>query len=246
MDKPKLLINGSSWTVGAYQKSQLGSYDELVPGGIEELLEKYFDVTNISVQDDFNLGTSYRLNEHLKNNSYDKIIVCQNDALMDVNVLTTSNKEWAANFKFCIEELITNNIDTIENYIKYTLNKFYSQLPEKTYVFAGPSLVIDHLALANKIIPVQPDWVKALIPSYHSSFTYNHLMLISVLDLMLDIYPKNKKKLKEEFLEITNSIDRMINTWNSNPDYFANFHPTSLGNKVYFETVIKPILLVDS
>lgn len=224
--------------MGAYQKSSIQLCDDLVPGGIGELLSKYFDVTNISVQDDFNLGSSWRLKEHLKTNSYDKILICQNDALMDVDVLICENKEWANSFDFTLLELKDNQIDSIQKYIEYVLNKFYSQLPTKTFVFAGPSTVVDHLAVANKLIPIQPDWIKCLIPAYQSSFTYSHAKLITLLDILIDLFPNKKVKLKEEFLLVNDSIDSMITTWQNNPEYFAYFHPTSLGNKIFFEKLV--------
>lgn len=242
MDKQSLLIQGSSWTVGAYQKSDVKSCDDLVPGGIGELASKYFNVTNISVQDDFNLGSSWRLNEHLKTTSYDKIIICQNDALMDVDVLTCDNKEWASNFDFTLFELKVNKINSIQKYIEYVLNKFYSQLPSGTFVFAGPSMVINHLAVANKLVPIQPDWIKCLVPTYQSSFTYSHTKLITLLDILTDLFPENKFKLKEEFLLVNDDIDRMINTWKNNSEYFAYFHPTSLGNKIFFEQILKYLI----
>ncbi len=245
VDRPKLLIQGSSWTVGAYEKSSTVFSDNMVSGGLAELLSEHYDVTNISVQDDFNLGTSWRLNEHLKNNHYDKILVCQNDALLDVDVLICDNREWASNFQFSIDELINYQIDTIQKYIEYVLNKFYSQLPSGTYVFAGPSMVLDELAIKNNVRPIQPDWTKCLVPEYVSSFTYNHVKLIKLHEMLLDIFPTKKNTLKEEFLKFGDSIDAIIDTWKNNPQYFAYFHPTLLGNKIFYQQVLSKILIND-
>jgi len=241
LDKPTLLIQGSSWTVGAYQKSQTPFCDELVPGGLGQLLSNHFNVTNISTQDDFNLGISWRLQEHLKTNCYDKIIVCQNDALLDVDVLTSNDKSWANNFNFKIDDLIQNNIDTIQKYISFSLNLFYSQLPDNTYIFAGPSYVVSQLALQNNLHPIQPDWTKCLVPGHQPGYTYNCTKLMDVCNLLISLFPENKFNLKQEFLKFSDDIDLMINAWKRNPEYFAYFHPTALGNKIFFETIIEQI-----
>ena len=242
MDKPTLLIQGSSWTVGAYKKSTTVNCDELIPGGIAELLAEHFTVTNISVQDDFNLGSSWRLKEHLKTNGYDKILICQNDALMDVNVLTTTSKDWAAGFDFVLQELIDNNINTITQYVHYALNKYYSQLPPGTYVFAGPSLVNDALAYNNNLHPIQPDWTSAVIPGFVPSYIYNSTTLDTVTQLLLELFPSNATAIKQEFIQYWEDATRVTQAWQDNLDLFAYAHPSPLANKIYYKQLLQHLL----
>jgi len=116
MDRKRLLIQGSSWTVSAYKKSTTRNIDERVAGGLAELLSAEYDVTNISVQDDFNLGCWARLQEHLKNNNnYDSILICQNDPLRDLSVLRSTDAEWRNQFDLSVPNYYLATLIQLQN-----------------------------------------------------------------------------------------------------------------------------------
>ena len=135
MDRPTLLIQGSSWTVGAYQKSSTKNSDELVSGGIAELLSERYRVTNISVKDDFNIGSSLRLREHLQTHSYDKILVCQNDPFKDLGLLSAPNIAWRNQFDFSLEQLRLGQIDTISKLINFLLDKYHKKIMKHQLIY---------------------------------------------------------------------------------------------------------------
>ena len=233
------MIQGSSWTVGAYQKSSTVNSDELVPGGIAELLTNY-RVTNISVKDDFNLGCSLRIREHLKNNHYDKILICQNDPLRDMGILRSTDTAWSLNFDFDQQQLLDHEINTITKLIDFLLDKFYRELSMTgipTYVFAGPSCVNKPLAVMHGLHVIEPSWTEALIPSFKPSYIEGGIDFSA--EILLKLFPENSRLIKQEFIQYCDDVSRMLETWQSYPEYFAYHHPTVLGNRIFYEQCLQ-------
>lgn len=243
MAKERLLIHGSSWTVGAYQKSNTQNVDELVAGGIAELLSVDNTVTNISVQDNMNLGIWMGLREHLKNNlNYDKILICQNDPSLDFGIWRNNDTEWLKQFPYTLQELRDSNVNTISGVLDFLLDKFYSKLGEVSevipvYIFAGPTKINVELALKYKLYVIEPDWMSTLVPEIESSYVESSIELDYVMQWLLNEYPSKKVELKTEFIEMSEKLNEKLSAYKSNPDLFAYHHPTVLGNKIYYQKI---------
>ena len=242
MDKTeRLLIQGSSWTVGAYEKSDTPMVDRLVPGGLAELLLQDYQVTNISVQDDFNLGSVSRLRDHLvSNRDYDRLLVCQNDPLRDLVVLCSKDAGWAGQFDLTVEQIRDQQVDSIGKLIEFLLDKFYSGLAGfglNTYVFAGPSLVYDELALKHGINVIQPSWTSVLVPEFMPSVLETSSELLYAIQMLSELFPVQKNYIKQEMIQYADDISRLISVWGKHPEYFAYHHPTALGNELFFNHI---------
>lgn len=242
MSKDRILIQGSSWSVGAYVKSTTPNSDDLVAGGIAELLAEDYDVVNISVKDDFNLGSWTRLEQHLQqDNNYSKILVCQNDPLKDLSILRNDDLEWRQQFGWTVDDLFVNNINSITKLLHFLLDKFYSKLNTTgipTYVFAGPSQVVPKLMY--NLHPIIPSWTEVVVPGIGSIMEtgseLNHAMTI-----LLKLFPKNSTVIKQEFIDYADMINNLISTWQSHPDLFAYHHPTARGNQLFYNHLRKSL-----
>jgi hypothetical protein len=238
----KLLIQGSSWTVGAYERSSIHNSDSLVPGGIAELLATDFTVTNISVRDDFNLGSLLRLQAHLKTNSYyDKILICQNDPLRDLVVLRSTDHEWRKQFALTVDSIFLNKISTITKLIAFLLEQFYEGLGKLSipvYVFAGPSCVNRSLAENHGLHVIESSWTEVLVPGVKSTIETS-----AELDYAHQLLQKLflGQSLKYEFIEYADSINQLLSAWSDNKTLFAYHHPTALGNHLFYEYLIKQL-----
>ena len=245
MDRKRLLIQGSSWTVSAYKKSSTRNIDERVAGGLAELLSAECDVTNISVQDDFNLGCWARLQEHLKNNNnYDSILICQNDPLRDLSVLRSTDAEWRNQFDLSVSQLLLGNINSITKLIDFLLDKFYrnlSQLELPVYIFSGPSIINTRLAKQYGLNIIEPEWTKALVPDGQTSMLETGAELDYAHELLINIFPEYQQEIKQEFVYYAECIRKMLNVWINNPNLFAYHHPTALGNTVFFNIIKESI-----
>jgi len=241
MDRKRLLIQGSSWTVSAYKKSSTHNIDERVAGGLAELLSAEYDVTNISVQDDFNLGCWARLQQHLKNNSnYDLILICQNDPLRDLSILRSTDAEWRDQFDLSVSQLLLGNVNSITKLIDFLLDKFYknlSQLGIPVYIFAGPSIVNTKLAKLYRLNTIEPEWTKALVPEGATSMLETSAELDYAHQLLINIFPEYQQEIKQEFVYYADSIAKMLRVWINNPDLFAYHHPTAHGNTAFFNII---------
>lgn len=239
MAKERLLIHGSSWTVGAYKKSSTFNVDELVDGGISQLLSSYFDVTNISVQDNMNLGIWLGLREHLKTNAYDKILVCQNDPMLDFAIWGNDDDGWLAQFPYTLEELIEKNINTPLLLIEFLLERFYKCLGElgvPICIVGGPSKINKEIAEKYGLTVIEPDWITALVgnnPSYLESTSELSEMTV----WLLRTFANNEVTIKEQFLELANNLNAKLDIYRDNPTLFAYHHPTALGNEIYYHKI---------
>ena len=242
MAKERILIQGSSWTVGAYVKSSIPNSDDLVPGGIAELLAEEYDVVNISVRDDFNLGSWIRLKEHLQQDSnYSKIVVCQNDPLKDLCILRNDDHAWRSQFGWTIDELFLKDIDSITKLVNFLLDKFYSNLNSTgipTYVFAGPSQVVPELMY--NLHPITPSWTEVLVSGTGSIMETNS-ELDYAMALLLRLFPGNARIIKEEFINYADQISTLISTWGLQPELFAYHHPTVRGNQLFYNHIRKSL-----
>lgn len=243
MAKKRILIQGSSWTVGAYIKSTIPNSDDLVPGGLAELLSNEYDVVNISVRDDFNLGSSLRLRDHLQQDSnYDKILVCQNDPLKDLCILRNDDHAWRQQFNWTIDELFLKNIDSITKLMHFLLDKFYSELASTgipTYVFAGPSQVVPKLMY--DLHPIMPSWTETVVPEFTGAITETSSELDYAMMLLLRLFPGNAQTIKEEFVNYADQISNLITTWKTHPELFAYHHPTARGNQLFYNHIRKSL-----
>lgn len=243
MAKQRLLIHGSSWTVGAYKKSSTPNSDTLVKGGLAELLSDDYDVTNISVQDNMNLGIWIGLREHLKHDSrYDKIIICQNDPLMDFGIWRNDDDGWLSQFPYSKKDLVDGNIDSISKMICYFLTMFYGKVSETvgdipTYIIGGPSRL--NIGLMNKygLKSVGADWMQTLVPSYNPSYLESGTELDYATQWLIANFPQNEGKLKFEFIEFVEELNYKLEMYRGNPDLFAYHHPTAKGNALYYNIV---------
>ena len=75
MSKERILLNGSSWTEGAYIKGDSPVSDILVPGGLPDLLAERYNVVNISTGGDYHMASILRMRNYLKDyKKFDRII----------------------------------------------------------------------------------------------------------------------------------------------------------------------------
>ena len=243
MAKERILIQGSSWTVGAYVKSSTLNSDDLVPGSIAELLADDYDVVNISIRDDFNLGSWTRLKQHLdQDNNYSKILVCQNDPLRDLCILRNDDYAWRQQFGWTIDELFLKDIDSITKLIHFLLDKFYSNLNSTgipTYVFAGPSQVVPDLMY--NLHPIIPSWTEVVVPGYTGSIIETSSELDYARELLMRLFPGNSKIIKTEFINYADRISTLIKTWQTQPELFAYHHPTARGNQLFYNHIRKSL-----
>ena len=213
--------------------------DELVSGGIAELLSERYWVTNISVKDDFNLGSSLRLREHLQTHSYDKILVCQNDPLKDLGLLKATDLAWRSQFAFTIDQLVAQEVNTISKLVEFLLNLFYKEIADAgaTHVFAGPTRVNTALAQQHGLVVVDPSWTECLVPGAVTSVTESYLD--TAAELLLDLFPANSRIIKQEFIAYSDAMFRMFETWRQHPNLFAYHHPTALGNQIFYQRCLQ-------
>lgn len=241
MAKERLLIHGSSWTVGAYKKSSTYNIDELVSGGIAELLSADFDVTNTSVQDNMNFGIWLGL---ANCKEYDKILVCQNDPLLDFGIWRNTDSAWLQQFPYTPDELIQSGINSLSKLITFLVDRFYSKLSEigkPIYLIGGPGVV--DIALADKygLHVIGPDWITALVPVYTPVAIESSLELDYAMQWLSQTFPDQRNNLKQEFIELASLLDQKLALYKNNPDVFAYHHPTALGNFIYYQTVRKTL-----
>lgn len=239
--KPRLLIQGSSWTVGAYKPSTVPNSDDLVPGGLAELLSESYDVTNISVGDDFNLGSVHRLREHLTSGcEYDQLLICQNDPLKDLLVLRSSDTQWSRNFKFGMDHLLLHKTKTISQLIEYLLNQFYKQIAAlklPTLLFAGPSQVLADLATSHGLRVIEQSWTQILVPEFTGSYIETSSELVYAGDIVKRLFPESAQTVKTELCDYADQINDLLNTWKTHDSLFARHHPTALGNRKFYEHI---------
>jgi len=237
MDRQRILIQGSSWSVGAWTKSSTPLSDDPAPGGIAELLGQIHDVTNISVGDDFNIGSWTRLEAHLQTQSnYDLIVICQNDPLRDLIILRSEDSPWRRQFGWDIQDLVEQQIDSVGKLITFLLNLFYSKLATTgipTVIFAGPSQVDVELAQQYGLTAVVPSWTEVLVPGAGSVLETGQELEYAVAQLM-ELFPDNRQLLKQELINYAGAIEKLLNTWKTNPDLFAYHHPTPRGNQLFY------------
>ena len=242
MPRDRILIQGSSWTVGAYVKSSIPNSDKVISGGLADLLAADYEVVNISVGDDFNLGSWIRLEQHLKqDNDYSKILVCQNDPLKDLCVLRSSDHAWRQQFEWTVDELFLNNINTVTKLVHFLLDKFYNKLNTigiPTYVFAGPSQVVPELMYS--LHPITPSWTEVLVPGV-GSIIETSTELDYAVALLLRLFPENTQTIKQELIKYADMISNLISTWQSHPELFAYHHPTARGNQLFYNHIRKSL-----
>lgn len=237
--KPRLLIQGSSWTVGAYVPSQTPNSDDLVPGGLADLLSQHYDVTNISVRDDFNLGCVHRLREHLSaGHYYDQLLICQNDPLRDLVVLRSTDTEWTKFFNFSTSDIFLSQSNSISKLLELLLTKFYEQVAAlgiPTVVFAGPSQVNCDLARHHGLTPVPDSWTQRLVPGFAGSSVETSAELDYAAQMLQRMFPENSLEIKQQLCDYSDQISELLNTWRRHTDLFAIHHPTPLGNRTFYE-----------
>ena len=233
----KLLIHGSSWTVGSYEKSDTHNSDRLVDGGVADFLGTQYDVTNISVQDNMNFGIWIGLVEHLKKNSYNKILICQNDPSLDFAIWRNPDTEWLKQFPYTKEELVDKNINTVTKLIDFLLNRFYESLGKMdipVYIFGGPSVVNKQLAEQHGLHVIEPDWITALVgknpTALESAYELDYMT-----QWLLNIFPENQAEIKLDFVEHATKLSDKLDLYKKNPNFFAYHHPTQVGNEIYYE-----------
>ena len=239
--KPKLLMQGSSWTVGAYKPSDTPNSDDLVPGGLAELLSADYDVTNISVQDDFNLGCVLRLKEHLSTHGpYDKLLICQNDPLRDLVVLRSTDHVWSRQFGLSMDRLWLHKVSTITKLLNYLTDKFYhdvAKLGIPTVLFAGPSKVNTDLAKKHRLTAIERSWTQVLVPEFTGSHMETSKELLSAAKTIQHMFPESALTIKQELCDYSDEISGMLNTWRKHPELFARHHPTALGNLLFYQHI---------
>lgn len=235
----KLLIHGSSWTVGAYKKSSTPNSDEKVKGGLADQLAYDHDVTNISVQDNMNLGIWLGLRDHLKLKSdYDAIILCQNDPLMDFGIWRSTDAHWLDQFDYTKQDLIDSGADSIAKMIDYLLEKFYSRVAElvgdtPTIFIDGPSKLNEGL-LSKYGLGHSDSWTKTLVESFNPTYLESSIELDYATQWLINTYPTKSRELKMEFIDYVEQIDEKLALYKGNPDMFAYHHPTVSGNKLFY------------
>lgn len=239
--KSRLLIQGSSWTVGAYKPSDTPNSDDLVPGGLAELLSDQHEVTNISVGDDFNLGSVLRLREHLQTHGpYDKILICQNDPLRDLVVLRSQDHTWNRLFGLSLDQIMFQKVNTISKLLMFLLDKFYAQLSQlsiPTVVFAGPSLVHVSLAQSHGLQVIPQCWTQVLVPEFPGSYMETSAELDQASQMLQRVHRDQTVIIKRELCEYADQINLMLNTWRTHPELFAVHHPTALGNWKFYQYI---------
>ena len=238
----KLLIHGSSWTVGAYKKSSTPNSDEKVKGGLADQLAYDHDVTNISVQDNMNLGIWLGLQNHLKNNSgYDAIIICQNDPLMDFGVWRSTDEHWLEQFGYTKQDLIDGGVDSITKMIDYLLEQFYRRVADAvgdtpTIIIDGPSKLNVEL-LSKYGLAYSDSWTTTLVESYEPTYLESSIELDYATQWLINTYPSKSRELKSEFIDYVDQIDEKIALYKEHPDMFAYHHPTVSGNKLFYRKI---------
>lgn len=234
----KVMLTGSSWTVGAWKKSNIPYSDDLDYPGVPELLKQFHDVTNVSEPAAFNIGI-YNTARDKNPEDYDIILACQNDVLKDFSWKHGQNTDWRQFLELPDTDpingkvLVSQGISDLHKLIGWLLNEFYrklSSLNKPVILFAGPSKLDNELARYYGIHPIQPDWCSLLVPEYQPSFVESKMYLGWATELLMHLFPTNKTKIKEQCLELLDQVNARLNLYKSYPEFFAYHHPTVQGN----------------
>jgi hypothetical protein len=243
MAKSRILIQGSSWTVGAYAKSSTPQSDDLVPGCLGDLLGDEYEVINLSMQDDFNLGMWSRLLNYSRHyDNYDKILICQNDPLRELSILRgDQDLLWRQQFNWTVDEIKDAQVDTITKLIHFFLDRYYSNLSKfhvPIYIIAGPTQVLPELTQRySNLHAITPSWTEVLVPGFSGSLVETGVELEHAAELLMSLFPDNKMIIKQELIKYAICISDLLATWKDHPDLFAYHHPTALGNKLFYDHI---------
>lgn len=235
----KIMMVGSSWSVGSWTKSSEPFIDTCVGPGIAGYLSKIYEVSNFSQRDSFNYGCEEQalLNGY---QDYDLILACQNDVFKDLAYDSDETgwrkiKKFSVNQPISAEAFIRDGVEDLEDLRVWLLNRFYKNMAsygKPVVIYAGAGLVDDAIATKYGIKTVQPDWCKLLVPTFSSSYVESNYYLGQATELMLDLVPGNRVRIQEQCLEFAEQINIRLNLYKQYPEFFAYHHPTELGNKI--------------
>lgn len=244
----KIMMVGSSWSVGSWAKSSEQNIDTCIDTGIAGLLGKYHNVDNYSQRDSFNYGCEEQaaLNGY---QNYDLILACQNDVFKDLAYDSDPTgwrkiKTFDTTRPVSAEAFIRDGVEDLEDLRVWLLSRFYRTMAsygKPVMVYAGAGLVDSSLATKYGVHPVQPDWCKLLVPEYKSSYVESNHYLGWATELMLDLVPGNRQRIQEQCLAFADEINARLELYRSNPDLFAYHHPTVLGNRGMGEYLLHTI-----
>lgn len=244
----KIMMVGSSWSVGSWAKSDQPFIDECVGPGIVGYLGEHYSVSNFSQRDSFNYGCEEQaeLNGY---QDYDLILACQNDVFKDL-AYDSDDRGWKKIKTFpetapvSATAFIRDGVEDLEDLRIWLLNRFYKKMAsfgKPVIVYAGAGLVDTNLATNYGLGVVQPDWCKLLVPSFNSSYVESNHYLGQATELMLDLVPANAVAIKEQCLGYAEQINERLSMYRAYPKYFAYHHPTELGNKLMAEHLLEHI-----
>ncbi len=235
----KIMMVGSSWSVGSWAKSDQPFIDECVGPGVAGYLGEQYSISNFSQRDSFNYGCEEQavLNGY---QDYDLILACQNDVFKDLAYDSdetgwTKIKTFNETHPVSAKAFIRDGVEDLEDLRVWLLNRFYKKMAsfgKPVIVFAGAGLVDTDLAEKQGLMVVQPDWCKLLVPSFESSYVESNHYLGWATELMLDLVPGNRTNILKQCLEFAGQIDRRLSLYKNYPEFFAYHHPTEYSNQL--------------
>jgi hypothetical protein len=235
------MLVGSSWTVGAWKRSETKNADDPDSPSFVDHLSEFYDITNFSQPAAFNSGI-YQLAKSNNPQNFDVILVCQNDVLSDfMGFRSAPFNNFAKDFvdnpitdPISASALVRDNVDNFDKLFKWLLEQFYkslSELGKPIVLFAGPSKIDIELANKYNIKSVELDWCKLLVPTFESSYVENHMYLGWASELLLKYFPHNRQQIMEQFLMLSNQVDSRLKLYQDNQTLFSYHHPTVIGHK---------------
>ena len=246
----KIMMVGSSWSVGSWAKSNEPFIDTCVGPGIAGYLSQYFEVANFSQRDSFNYGCEEQalLNGY---QDYDLILACQNDVFKDLAYDSDESgwrkiKKFSTSHPVSAEAFIRDGVEDLDDLRVWLLNRFYKNMAsygKPVVVYAGAGLVDDTIAQKYGVKTVQPDWCKLLVPEFNSSYVESNYYLGQATELMMDLVPGNRKTIQQQCLEYADQINERLSLYKKYPEFFAYHHPTELGNRRMAEHLIAQLKL---